>query len=375
MARQLVVCLDGTGNRFDHHPTHIVRLAGCLVDDPAQVLVYYDQGLGTFGLRETLFQWQKVPSRLLGVAFGWGLQPLVAGAYAFLAQHWQPGDRIFVFGFSRGAYAARALAALLHSAGLLPGHQLNLFDDAWALLKARPGKGKQPDFALQARFKKAFSRRVQVDFLGLFDTVKSIGWLYDPLVLPYTANNPIVRTVRHALSIDERRAFFRPNHWGNAGPRQCVKEVWFAGVHADVGGGYPPAESQLALCALRWMLGEAAAAGMALDSARVQRQLAPAPGVRASPEGRLHVSLQGLWWLAEWLPQVYWNTELKRRCVRLGSMPPFGQPRPRAIAAGAWVHHSAMQRLHYQPVNWPQGARPAEDLPLRPAAGGTPPSL
>src|SRR6202012_4192010 len=89
MARQLVVCLDGTNNRFSDRPTNGVSIFRALQRDPKRVLGYYDQGVGTFGVKETLFEWQKVPSRVFGLAFGWGLDRIVGGAYEFLARNYQ----------------------------------------------------------------------------------------------------------------------------------------------------------------------------------------------------------------------------------------------------------------------------------------------
>ncbi len=164
--RQLVVCIDGTSNRFGDQPTNVVRLYRSLSRDPRRVLAYYDQGVGTFGLKETLFEWQKFPSRIAGLAFGWGLKRNVEGAYRFLAEHYRPGDQIFLFGFSRGAYAVRVLAAMLRAVGLIDAHQPHLFDYAWTLLTTRmPPRDEDkragtrrrgPDFGLLGRFRKVF---------------------------------------------------------------------------------------------------------------------------------------------------------------------------------------------------------------------------
>jgi Uncharacterized alpha/beta hydrolase domain (DUF2235) len=117
MGRKLVVCLDGTNNRFSHRPINVIRLLRSLTADQSKVLSYYDQGVGTFGLKETLFEWQKFPARVFGLAFGWGLARIVCGAYEFLAKNYAADeDHIYIFGFSRGAYAARALAALIRAA-------------------------------------------------------------------------------------------------------------------------------------------------------------------------------------------------------------------------------------------------------------------
>lgn len=370
MGRQLVVCLDGTGNRFDDRPTNVVRLFGALARRDADVLGYYDQGLGTFGLKETLFEWQKVPSRVFGVAFGWGFERVVGGAYRFLAEHWAEGDEIYVFGFSRGAYAARALAGLVHTAGIVPSHQAHLFDHAWAILRARDPASGKPPFALQAHFRSTFGRKARIRLLGLFDTVKSIGWLNDPVVIPYTANNPAVQAVRHAVSIDERRAFFRQHLWGRPVAADAdVLEVWFAGVHADIGGGYPLEESRLAMVPLRWMMGEALAHGLKLDPQRMTRQLRASSGHPSSDAlAAMHDSMAGPWALAEWLPRKVADSATGRtRRWRPGAMPPMRRPLPRPLGDGARVHRSVQLRLEagigYAPPNLPRQVGWVDDDP------------
>lgn len=391
MARQLVLCIDGTNNRFSDKPTNVLRVFRSLPKHSGAVLTYYDQGVGTFGLSETLFEWQKVPSRVAGLAFGWGIKRNVLNAYRFLMEHYQQDDQIFIYGFSRGAYAARVLAAMIHTLGLLPAHQVQLLDFAWSLLTSRTcseegtpepnqsawryiwwrltARKKDPDFSLMMQFKKTFSQTVGVHFLGLFDTVSSVGWVYDPLVVPYTANNPIIDTVRHAVSIDERRSFFRQNLW-NAAKAGNLKQVWFAGVHCDVGGGYPPEESQLGLIALRWMIGESLEAGLNIDITRCRGELYPPCCPVLAPLAQAHESLSRLWMIAEWVPRLRWDTRTHTRVLKIGAMPPFGKARARIIpdpglGRKVWVHESVMTRLkapltngqswnnalHYQPEN------------------------
>ncbi|WP_397448614.1 DUF2235 domain-containing protein [Pseudomonas sp. NA-150] len=368
MARQLVVCLDGTGNRFSHCPTNIIRLLRSLSSNPDQVLAYYDQGVGTFGMKETLFDWQKVPSRVLGLAFGWGFQRTIEGAYRFIAENLAAGDELYIFGFSRGAYAARALAALIRAVGVVPAHQAHLFDYAWAMLLAREGPKKAPDFELQARFKTTFGKPVNVRFLGLFDTVKSVGWVYDPLIIPYTASNAIVEVVRHAVAIDERRCFFRTNLWGvNSTVTTDIKEVWFPGVHSDIGGGYAPEEAQLALGAQRWMLGEAMAAGLHVDFDQAKEQLKATQNVVGDAMGPMHDSMTQPWKIAEWVPRLVWNGDDAKREWRIGRMPPIGEPEPRHIEPGIQVHRSVQQRLDglltYRPPNLPEHYSVVDDDP------------
>ncbi|MGJ7518042.1 DUF2235 domain-containing protein [Pseudomonas baetica] len=355
MARQLVICLDGTGNRFSHCPTNIIRLVRSLSDDPAKVLTYYDQGVGTFGLKETLFEWQKVPSRVFGLAFGWGIKRTIEGAYRFIAENLTEEDELYIFGFSRGAYAARALAAVIRAVGVVPRHQTHLFEYAWSILMARSGKEKKPDFKLQGRFQSTFSRRVNVHFLGLFDTVKSVGWVYDPVSIPFTADNRNVEIVRHAMSLDEKRCFFRQNLWADDALRTDVRQVWFPGVHSDVGGGYAADQAQLALGAFRWMLGEAIGAGLQVDLSKVRKEMIS--GSVRDACAPMHDSMTASWKIAEWVPRLVWDRERSRRVLKIGQMTPLRSPKSRFIASDALVHTSLEQRLKglpsYDPSNLP----------------------
>jgi uncharacterized protein (DUF2235 family) len=120
-----------------------------------------------------------------------------------------------------------------------------------------------------ARFKRVYGREVRPHFLGLWDTVTSLGWVYRRTYYPYSTWNPDVHTVRHAVAIDERRAQYRQNLWRQA-REQDVRQVWFTGVHSDVGGGYCEQESGLAKIPLSWMVTEAATAGLQVDPASYQ---------------------------------------------------------------------------------------------------------
>ena len=176
--------------------------------------------------------------KVLGLAFGLGLTRTIQECYQFLMNHCQEEDRIFIFGFSRGAYTARALAGLAHRCGLLRPEHANLTSSALNLYKHRA-----PDDLVDA-FKATFSRSCPIHLLGLWDTVSSVGWVWDPVKLDYTRKNSSVGNVRHAVSNDERRSFFRQNLWERASD-QDEKEVWFPGVHSDVGGGYRKVEPWL----------------------------------------------------------------------------------------------------------------------------------
>jgi uncharacterized protein (DUF2235 family) len=196
----------------------------------------------------------------------------------------------------------------------------------------------------------------------VWDTVASVGWIYNPVQFPFTraTKNPDLNIVRHAVSIDERRAFYRPSLFGKPhDARQDVMEAWFAGVHSDVGGSYPESESQLSKIALRWMLCEAERAGLKLDPDhkadildRRPPYVAPDPSTKNQ-----HESLHGLWWLAELWPkivsrQTHQGAWYKTIRVNLG--------RRRFILPGSLLHESVEQRLNstaYKPSNLPENPR------------------
>ena len=369
MGRQLVVCLDGTNNRFSRRPTNVVHVLRSLDKNPAAVLAYYDQGVGTFGIKEALFEWQKVPSRVFGLAFGWGLDRIVANAYQFLASTYEDGDEVFLFGFSRGAYAARVLAALIRGVGLVAGYQGNLFEYAWSILKTRRKQDDSLDFELQGRFKSTFGRKIPIHFLGLFDTVSSVGWIYDPFSFPYTRNNTSINHVRHAVALDEERCFFRSNLWNPFPDAPTdLKEVWFAGVHSDIGGGYPPEQARLSRVALRWMVGEAVSCGLRIDDRSAARENGPVTDIPGDWIATPNDSMTTGWEFAEWAPRRVWDDEKKRRRLFWGTMPPFGKPLPRTVPEGALIHRSVEARIAqqetYRPPKLPESYTFVDDGPL-----------
>jgi len=137
----------------------------------------------------------------------------------------------------------------VHKVGLLTQGNEELIPFAWDTF------AKESDKAISEGFKKTFSRDVPIRFLGLWDTVSSVGWVWDQKHLPFTQNNPSVQSVRHAVALDERRAYFVQNLWGTV-PAD-VEQLWFPGVHCDVGGGYKESDSGLSANALKWMVEKA----------------------------------------------------------------------------------------------------------------------
>lgn len=394
MARKLVVLLDGTGNEIKSNLSNVLKFYVCLKQGDEQ-RVYYDPGVGTIGKPGWWSQVRQQVRSLLGLALGLGLDDNVLGAYSWLCRIWEPGDEIYLLGFSRGAYTARVLGGFIHMCGLLRPDQLDLCGYA---LVAYKRSADESDMEIGKTFRRiADTRRVTIRFIGVWDTVASVltpraDRFYLPSIqtLPYTRTNPSVAAFRHAISMDERRRMFRLNHWRDPQPfrprpedkkfelPQDIRQVWFAGVHSDVGGGYPEKESSLSKYPLLWMIEQARlrpnpgapGEGLAFDEDKVDRLgrgINPPKAVDEyeppDPLGPLHRSLTGPWWLLEPLPKYYTLKEWPRRLVLFDFYLPKAEPRP--IPNRPWpgptdpffIHSSAIARIDgdatYRPVNLP----------------------
>lgn len=299
--RHLLVCADGTWNTPDQQedgvptPTNVVRFYNAAADADADgnpQLKYYHPGIGSSG-----GWWDRVA----GGGTGIGLSRNVMSGYRWLAGTYQRGDRIYLLGFSRGAYTVRSLAGMVCACGLLDlsgltdnqlwqrvqrahnqGYRGGKPREEWAQGFAFHGTGNPPS--------------VRVFFVGVWDTVGALGIPNDMAILNLldrpekysfhdTGLNRKVLNARHAVALDEWRASFAPTLWTTGSGRQTVKQVWFPGAHSDVGGGYP--EIGLSDGALKWMIDEVRELGVAFH-----------PGVAAqvSPDARgvLHDSRTGV---------------------------------------------------------------------------------
>ncbi|MBW7903553.1 MAG: DUF2235 domain-containing protein [Rhodocyclaceae bacterium] len=287
--KNVVICCDGTWNTPDDHdggmptPTNVVRLYHALAEqdgDGVQQYKYYHPGVGTEGS-----WWDKA----VGGGTGRGLDRNIMSAYRALCDNYEAGDRIFLFGFSRGAYTVRSLAGLVGVCGLLNTAGM-AEDEVWQRIERifQAGYRRKVEscagwmaegwaFHLQPCIADA------IRFVGVWDTVGALGVPDDMAFLnlldslrDYTFHDAslgkAIRTARHAVALDEMRASFQPTLWTDTEGRDA-KQVWFPGVHSDVGGGY--AECGLADGALKWMMDEAAGAGLVFDP-EMYGQVAPA---------------------------------------------------------------------------------------------------
>jgi uncharacterized protein (DUF2235 family) len=270
--KNLVLCLDGTGNQLRAtRNTNVVLLYEMLdLSDPARQIAFYDPGVGTFSSGAAWTPVGKRSSRIAGLAFGVGLRTNLAEAYTWLMQHWEPGDQVYVFGFSRGAYSARALTGMLRTVGLTrPGLETLVPYAVRAHTRRFNEKSKDDYWGTVHEFAKAFAQSVDgthttvpITYLGLWDTVKAAGILRWEIKWPYTNTLPNVGRCRHAISIDEKRRAFKHDPVEAIADGGSLEQVWFAGVHSDVGGTFGGQEPKLSTIALKWIVEDAVGAGL-----------------------------------------------------------------------------------------------------------------
>ena len=280
MGRNVVVCCDGTWNVPDEQrhgaaqPTNVAKLALAVAPTAGSEaqLKFYEPGVGT-----------RRGERLTGGALGYGISRNICSGYRFLVRHYQPGDQLFMFGFSRGAYTARSLAGLIRNCGILRRENEGLIDSAYAFYRDRTDR-THPSSIASRLFRESYAHPdVPIHFIGVWDTVGALGipndlpgwhgvanrthWWQRLWGFHDTQLSSQVTHAIHALSIDEQRAAFRPTLWQqgeNPPAEQSLKQVWFSGCHSEVGGGTD--DNALSDIALLWMADEAALAGLAFDA-------------------------------------------------------------------------------------------------------------
>jgi uncharacterized protein (DUF2235 family) len=265
----IVICADGTWNRPEEDiekdfPTNVLKLARAIEPAPTRLKqhVFYDWGLGSYH------------NTMTAGATGRGIHKNIQDGYRYIVQNYAEGDKIYLFGFSRGAYTVRALSGLINNCGILKRPDARLISDAWGIYKS-PSAKNHPEGDASVKFRTAHCHPSRdVHFIGVWDTVGALGvpfsllGMFDRRDEFYdTKMGPNVAFARHALAIDEEREDFEPTLW-DPRPGVDLKQVWFAGVHADIGGSYPP-DKDTGLSAadspLAWMLDEASAAGLKIE--------------------------------------------------------------------------------------------------------------
>jgi uncharacterized protein (DUF2235 family) len=420
--KNIVICCDGTSNEISENISSVLKLYRCARKthrtQPFQA-VYYHPGIGTLARPDP---WRKLTQdfvALLGIVTGYGLDDHVLSTYEFIVRNYEDGDRIYLFGFSRGAYTVRVLAGLIHKVGLIWPQQVHLAGAGLTAYKQFSGNGRhdepQPDASIEtcddegplpvnrydqaAQFARILSaRRPTIHFVGVFDTVASVvvprpDRLYLPSreELAFTIENPSVNIFRQAISIDERRRMFRLKKWnepetfvpdrfneGGVEP-QDIKQVWFAGAHGDLGTGdpIPEKESALSKYPLLWMIDEATRCGLSVDQQMVnelawgvQRKGSPFSYAAPCVRGKLHNQMTLGWRLLEYIPKPDKYKEWPKRRSHFGFYIPDAEPR--LIPKGAFIHESVVRRMDaladYRPVNLPSKFETVP-MPVKPEPG------
>ena len=264
MTKQIALYFDGTWNSADQaFPTDVTKLHQATKEGEANgkdQVVFYDEGVGVEGI------WLE---RILGGVSGRGLEENIAQGYKKLIDEHEDGDEIYLFGYSRGAYTGRSLAGLIRNCGILRPEHMARIPGARKLYRKR-GSGPESDEAKQ--LKDQYSKVADIHFIGVWDTVRSrglplkfIGRLYNWRFSFHDVTlSRSVKHAYHAIAIDEKRGPFKPSIWSNLPiTEQSVEQVWFAGVHSNIGGGAP--DPGLSEIALSWIAGKARDSGLELD--------------------------------------------------------------------------------------------------------------
>jgi len=388
MAKVIAVFADGTGNSAAKvFKTNVWRLYEALdTSDPGpnglkRQIAYYHDGVGTSSFK---------PLAILGGAFGWGLKRNVLDLYTFLCRNYEPGDEVCAFGFSRGAFTVRLLAAMVVTQGLVvhtSEEDLEVYArDAYRRYRRRFNRTgglveplrnlrdalitgwrrltRRPTYADRQAPTAHPNHQVEVHFLGVWDTVAAYGmpiaeltrgiddWLW-PLSMPNYQLSSKVKRARHALALDDERDTFHPLIWDERPEKdpEHVKQVWFAGMHSDVGGGYP--DDSLAYVSLDWMMSEASAAGLRFQThpvAEIKRIM--------NANGSLHDSRRGM--------GAYYRYQPRKLAAHVDPPDPTAlllqdpDPTTSAMLTTVRIHDSVFRRIQhgtdrYAPIVLPAG--------------------
>jgi len=293
--KRIAIFCDGTWNTPDkvengkYCQTNVVKMANALtpasVDGTAQLL-YYDTGIGSTG---------KLTTRIFDGATGFGISEKILQAYRFIITNYERGDELFLFGFSRGAFTARSLTGLIRNSGVLKTENINLISKAYNIYHSRKAQF-QPREVEATLFRKTYAveETTRIKFIGVWDTVGALG---NPLFMKSilsrrnqfhdTDLSSRVDNAFHALAVDEKRKNFEATLWHQQPHSigQVLEQVWFPGVHSDVGGGLPETESGLSDIALQWMLNKAKSCNLNFDPIKMN----------PAPSAKMHESYQGFY--------------------------------------------------------------------------------
>lgn len=283
--KRIAIFTDGTWNSPERGgETNVLHLArGVKPDhDGAKQVAFYDWGVGTDR------------KKLMGGISGAGIDKNIMDCYRFLVHNFEPGDALYLFGFSRGAYTARSLAGFIRNCGILEREHAERIPEAYELYRRR-SKASSPSAPDSVAFRRVYAWEdiSPIEFVGAWDTVGALG-----IPVPFwgtlgerdflfhdTEPSKIIRHARHAVAIDEVREDFTPTLWSPK-PEIDLRQVWFAGVHSNVGGSYP--DRGLSDHALQWIVREAQGFGLGFESHALDQ-------IEPDHRGQLYNSRRGIY--------------------------------------------------------------------------------
>jgi len=301
--KRLVVCCDGTWQKLTSpYPTNVVKIAQAIKstsDQNIPQLIFYDEGIGT----------ENPIAKILGGAFGKGIDQNIRDGYRFLCLNYEPGDEIYLFGFSRGAYTVRSLAGMIFNSGLLPREKIRKAPEAYEKYRSRQSEFAPDAYKMEQFRQENNAKQVPITLIGCWDTVGSLGipnlstiFSFDQQInqkyaFHDTSLSPIIKNALHAVAIDEQREVFnvtpmqvsRRSEYKGQPVDQFLRQVWFPGVHGSVGGGSQE-QAGLSDGALLWMiesieqLRQQQRLGLELDPTVIEYGIHPDPTIMFSNE-------------------------------------------------------------------------------------------
>lgn len=296
--KHIVILADGTWNSPEKgSASNVLNMARGIKPETASAkqIVFYDWGVGT--------DRKEITGGISGV----GIDKNIMDCYRFIVHNYKKGDKLFFFGFSRGAYTVRSLAGFIRNCGLLKRKHAERIPQAYKLYRSR-SKNSYPNEKRATQFRKdyAIENKTNIEFLGVWDTVGALG-----IPMPFWGTlgaseflfhdlepSSIVQHARHAVSIDEDRVDFEPSLWSPKAGLDLL-QVWFCGVHSDIGGGY--AESGLSCCAAKWMLNEAKKFGLGFEAHYTS-------SIDPIPTDKLHNERKGIYRMREkYVREIKWG--------------------------------------------------------------------
>ena len=351
MKKRLIICCDGTWNESESVeddrkiPTNVLKMVRAVAPRDEQngvdQIVYYDQGIGTGAL--------GVLDRTIGGGTGYGISQNIRECYAFLANNYVAGDEIYLFGFSRGAYTVRSLSGMIATVGFINKNDLRYMPEAYAYYHTEPKQRHRSRFH---KLLKSLKREIpdKIKFIGVWDTVGSLGiptpvlgkiqtWAgkrVERFRVGFHDSNllEVVENAYQALAVDERRGPFRPAVWDKLTGQRNVQQVWFAGAHSNIGGGYP--DAGLSDLAFQWLVNRARECDLAMNE------------VYLEDSGRVAANERG---------KLVDSYSFGYKMLEYARVKPHVRPIGQYLSIGEMIHESVVRRIQsdveprYEPAN------------------------